>query len=64
MYLDKCLSLSAQDIGGGGLGSIPQSVKSASCHQRIAIAATFLRSCVAQELSRGYGPHHLLHASA
>ena len=45
-------------------GSIPGPVKSAQCRQRLAIAATFLRSCVAQALSRGDGPRHSLHASA
>ena len=32
--------------------------------QRLAIAATFHRSCVAQALSREDGPRHSLHASA
>ena len=45
-------------------GSIPGLVKSAQCRQRLAIIATFLRSCVALALSRGDGPRHLLHASA
>ena len=30
------------------------------CSQRLATVATFLRSCVAQALSRGVGPHHSL----
>ena len=30
----------------------------------VATAATFLRSCVAQALSSGDGPHNSLHASA
>ena len=37
-------------------GSIPGSVKSAQCRQQLAIVATFIRSCVAQALSRGDGP--------
>ena len=37
-------------------GSIPGPVKSAQHRQRLAIAATFLRSCVAQALSRRDGP--------
>ena len=45
-------------------GSIPGPVKSAQCRQRLSTAATFLRSCVAQSLSRGDGPRHSLHASA
>ena len=45
-------------------GSIPGPVKSAQCRQRLATVATFLRSCVAQALSRGDGPHHSLRASA
>ena len=45
-------------------GSIPGPVKSAQCRQRLATAATFLRSCVVQALSRGDGPRHSLHASA
>ena len=45
-------------------GSIPGPVKSAQCRQRLATAATLLRSCVAQTLSRGDGPRHSLHASA
>ena len=40
------------------------SVKSAQCHQRLATAATFFRSCVAQSLSRGDGPRHSIHALA
>ena len=34
------------------------------CRQRLATAATFLWSCVAQALSRGDGPRHSLHAPA
>ena len=46
-------------------GSIPGPVKSAQCRQRLATAAMFVRSCVAQALSRGGdGPRHSLHASA
>ena len=45
-------------------GSIPGPVKSAQCRQRLATGATFLRSCVAQALSRGDGPRLSLHASA
>ena len=45
-------------------GSIPGPVKSTQCRQRLATAATFLRSCVAQALSRGDMPRHSLHASA
>ena len=45
-------------------GSIPRPVKSAQSRQRLATAATFLRSCVAQALSRGDGPRRSLHASA
>ena len=52
--------LSAPAIGDGGLGSNPGSVKSAQCRQRLAIAATFLWSCVAQTLSRGIGLRHTL----
>ena len=45
-------------------GSIPGPVKSTQCRQRLATVATFLRSCVAQALSRGDGPRNSLHASA
>ena len=45
-------------------GSIPGPVKSAQCRQRLATVAMFLRSCVAQALSRGDGPRNSLHASA
>ena len=45
-------------------GSIPGPVKSAQCRQRLATVAAFLRSCVAQALSRGDGPRNSLHASA
>ena len=45
-------------------GSIPGPVKSTQCRQRFATVATFLRSCVAQALSRGDGPRNSLHASA
>ena len=48
-------------IGAGGLGSIPESVKSAQCRQRLAVVAW---SYVAQALSRGDGPCDLLHALA
>ena len=34
------------------------------CCQRLAIVATFLRSCVVQAISRGDGPRNSLHASA
>ena len=44
-------------------GSIPGTVKSTQCRQRLATVATFLRSCVAQALSRGDG-RNSLHASA
>ena len=43
-------------------GSIPGSVKSAQRRQRLTTVATFVRSCVAQALSRGDGPRHSLHA--
>ena len=52
--------LSEREVWGFNLGS----VKSAQCRQRLATAATFLRSCVDQALSCGHGPRHLLHASA
>ena len=42
---------------------IPGPVKSSQCRQRLATVATFVRSCVAQALSRGDGPCHSLHAS-
>ena len=47
-------------------GSIPGPVKSAQCRQRspVAIVATFLRSCVAQALSRGDEPRHSIHTLA
>ena len=45
-------------------GSIPGPVKSTQCRQRLATVATFLRSCVAQALSRGDGTRNSLHASA
>ena len=45
-------------------GSIPGPVKSTQCRQRLATVETFLRSCVAQALSRGDGPRNSLHASA
>ena len=44
--------------------SISEPVKSTQCRQRLATVATFLRSCVAQGLSRGDGPRNSLHASA
>ena len=45
-------------------GSTPGPVESTQCRQRLATVATFLRSCVAQALSRGDGPRNSLHASA
>ena len=53
-------TLSVQEV----LGSIPEPVKSAQCRQQLATVAAFLRSCVAQALSRGDGPRNSLHASA
>ena len=53
-------TLSVQEVWG----SIPGPVKSTQCRQRLATVATFLRSCVAQALSRGDGPRNSLHASA
>ena len=53
-------SLSVREVWG----SIPGPVKSAQCRQRLVTVATFLRSCVAQALSRGDGPRNSLHASA
>ena len=44
--------------------SIPGPIKSALCRQRLATVATFVRSCVAQALSRGDGLRHSLHAWA
>ena len=41
-------------------GSIPEPVQLTQRRQRLATAATFLRSCVAQALSRGDGPRHSL----
>ena len=43
-------------------GSDPGPIKSAQCRQRLATAATFLRNCVSQALSRGDGPCNSLHA--
>ena len=45
-------------------GSNPGSAKSAQCCQQHTTAATFLRSCVAQALSREDGLRHSLHALA
>ena len=42
-------------------GSIRRPVESAQCRQRLATAATVLRSCVAQALSRGDGHRHSSH---
>ena len=56
--------LSAHAIGAEVWGSSPKPVKSAQCRQRLATAATFFRSCVAQALSSGDGPRQSLHASA
>ena len=53
-------TLSVQEVWG----SNPGSVKLAQCRQQLATAATFLRSCVAQALSRGDGLRHSLHTSA
>ena len=41
-------------------GSIPRPVKSDTCSQRLATAATFFWTCVAQALSRGVGPRQSL----
>ena len=40
------------------------SAKSSQCRQRLATAATFVRSCVAQALRRVGGLRHSLHAWA
>ena len=44
-------------------GSIPGPIKLSESCQRLAIVATFVRSRVAQTLSRGDGLRHWLHAS-
>ena len=55
----KC-TLSVREVWG----SIPGPVKSTQCRQRLATVAMFLRSSVAQALSRRDGPHHSFHVSA
>ena len=51
--------------GAGGLGFDSRvSQIGTQCRRRLATTETFLWSCVAQELSRGDGPRHSLHASA
>ena len=50
-------------ISAGGVGSIPEPVKSTQCRGRLATAAMFLRSCVAQALNRGDGSRYSLHTS-
>ena len=53
-------SLSVREVWG----SISGPVKSTQCRQGLATVATFLRSCVAQALSRGDWPRNSLHALA
>ena len=55
--------LSAHAIGAEGLG-FESRVGQIGTVSPLATAATFLRSCVAQALSRGDGSPHSLHASA
>ena len=52
---------SVQAIGAGGQGF---DFRASQIGAVSPIAATFLRSCIAQVLSRGDGPCHLLHALA
>ena len=47
-------------IGVGGLGYDSRSGQVTLCRQRLATAARFLLSCVAQTLSYGDVPRHLL----
>ena len=49
-------------IGAGGVGFDPRVGQFVRYRQRIATAAMFLRSCVAQALNRGAGPvtHYML----
>ena len=47
-------------IGTGGLGFDSRNGQIRQCRQRLAAAATFLRSCVAQTQSHGDGPRHSL----
>ena len=52
------ISLSAREVWSSILGWSSR----IQCRQRLATAAVFLRSCVAQLLSRGDGFRHSLHA--
>ena len=56
--------LSARATGAGGLGFDSRVGQIGSERQRLAPAVTFLRSCLAQALSRGDWPCHSLHTSA
>ena len=49
--------------GTGSLGFDSGAGQIGRSYQRLAAAATFLRSCVAQTRSRGDGRRHWLHAS-
>ena len=61
-YFDHLVSVCVRviAIGAGGLTFDSQASK---IGYRVVTAATFLLSCVAQTLSHGDRPHHLLHAS-
>ena len=54
----------AQLLGAHAIGAVGHGFKFRVCRQRLATVAMFLRSCVAQVLSRGDGSRHSLHASA
>ena len=64
----SALVLFRRTIGIGGHEEwwirFPGRLNRTQCRQRLATAAMFLRSCVAQTLSRGDGPRHSLHALA
>ena len=55
--VDENIAIAARVLVFSGLSNRTQS------RQRLAIAATFLRRCAAQALTRGNGSRHCLHAS-
>ena len=60
------VGLVVEDIASstGVWGSIPRPDRNGHCRQRLATAAKFLRSCVAEALSFGDVPRYSLHALA
>ena len=64
LNLPICSAAKNIAFGAAGYRRDSPAGRIAQCRQRLATAAVFFRSCVAQALSHGNRPRHSLHASA